>query len=446
MAHKQVRITGARVWDIRHPTALSLNGSDPFHVAPCYSAAYLVLETDAGLNGVALVFTIGAGTEVQVKAVESLLPLVQGLSLEEFTKEPGAFWRRLNNHHQRRWLGDGVQRMAFGCLVNALWDLWAKAEGKPLWKLLVELTPEQVVEAIDWRYLTDALEPEAALDMLRDQLRFRMARQNALGYRGPRAYCTAAWTHLQDEEMSARVKAAVAQGISDIKAKVGLSLEDDRRRLEIIRRLLGRDGIIRVDSNQLFGVPDGIEYMTQLAEFGITWWEEPTHPSDILGYKAIKDALAPHRIGLACGEHCPNMVVFKQLMACGAIDYCQIDATRMGGVNEVLAVILLAAKFGIPVCPHGGGIGLCNMIPHFAIWDEIAVSGPNPKRVVEYIDFLHGGHVFVAPVVVKNGHYVLPQAPGWGIEMQPEFLAQHRFPNGVAWNGNHHVTEVGYKF
>ena len=427
-------ITACRVVDVRYPTSDTLKGSDPFHKKPDYSAPYIELLTDdPALKGVALVFTIGAGTDWIVYGINDLATLLVGLNIGEFSADPGRTHRRLLDHHQLRWLGDGgVFSMAVGGVMNALWDLAAKVEGLPMWRYLSMLPPERIVGAINWRHIRDALTPEEALAMLRKSAGERRARIEEFAGRGPEAYSTAAWSGLTDAQVREACRVAVQeQGMRSVKAKVGIDLADDRRRLQLMRDAVGPNVDLRVDANQIWDVNQAIAWMSELGEFGLRWIEEPTHPDDVLGYKKIRTALAPYGIGVAGGEHTKNPVLFKQLFQHEAIDYCQVDASRMSGLNDVLAVILMAEKYGVPVCPHGGGIGLCNYIQHLGAWDQIAVSGSRENRVVEWIDFL--GEAMEYPVQVRDGYYVLPEAPGWGIELRPEFVERYEFPTGPTW-------------
>lgn len=428
------RIDRVEVTDLRVPTSDTLLGSDPFHKKPNYSTVLTVLTTDDGLAGTSVNFTAGAGNDWIAYGVKDLGQLVQGLDLDEFAADPGVFYRLLVDHHQLRWLADGVARMAIGSLVNALWDLWAQKEGKPLWKLLVDLEPERVVACIDWRYLRDALTPEEALEILQNGQAGRQERQERFARRGPKAYSTAGWLGLTDEQIAETIGQMKAVGFDCFKMKVGQDLDHDRERLAFIRRTIGPDALMMLDANQIWGVDEAIAYMEQLVEFRPHWIEEPTARDDVAGYQQIANALAPHGIGVACGEQVPSPVIFKQLLQSGAIRFCQIDATRLAGVNDVLAVILMAAKYKTLVCPHGGGIGLCNMICHYALWDQIAVAAHSDGQVVEYLNFLQDG-VFVHPIQVADGAYVTPTRPGWSLAMEPDFVAEHTYPQGKVWQG-----------
>ena len=427
-------IVGLEARDVRFPTSRWLDGSDAMHTDPDYSAAYVVLHTDAagGLDGHGLTFTSGRGTEVCVAAVRALEPLVVGRSLEQILGDMSGFWRSLVSDTQLRWLGPekGVIHLATAAVVNAVWDLWAKREGKPMWKLLADLTPEELVGCVDFRYIDDALSPQEAIDLLRGARRGREEREAEMIRDGYPAYTTSAgWLGYTDEKVEALVRASVADGFAHVKMKVGADLEDDDRRASLIRRALGPDGVLMMDANQVWGVDEAIEAMTRLGVHDPWWIEEPTSPDDILGHARIRREIAPIRV--ATGEHVQNRVVFKQLFQAEAIDVCQLDACRIGGVNEAIAILLLAAKFGIPVCPHAGGVGLCEYVQHLALFDYIAVSGSLENRVVEWVDHLH--EHFRYPAVVREGRYVVPRDPGYSVEMLPESLDEYEFPHGIAW-------------
>ena len=434
MPNARTRIVSLEARDIRFPTSLSLDGSDAMHPSPDYSCAYAVLHTDSpdGLEGHGLTFTNGRGTEVVVAAVRALEHVVVGRTLEEVTADLRGFWRSLASEGQLRWLGPekGVIHLATAAVVNAVWDLWAKSEQKPLYRLLVDLSPEQLVSAIDFRYIEDALTPQEALALLlerrngRDE---RLAEMESIGY--PAYTTSAGWLGYGDAKIATLVREAVAAGFTHVKMKVGRDLEADARRAELIRASLGPEGVLMMDANQYWGVDEAIAAMHVLARYEPWWIEEPTSPDDILGHARIRREIAPVRV--ATGEHVQNRVVFKQLFQADAVDVCQLDACRIGGVNEALAVLLLAAKFGIPVCPHAGGVGLCEYVQHLAIFDYVAVSASLQDRVVEWVDHLH--EHFRNPAVVRNGHYVAPTAPGYSVEMLPESLARYEFPNGLAW-------------
>lgn len=435
------RITDLEVLDVRFPTSRERDGSDAMNTDPDYSAAYVILATDGpdGLKGHGLTFTTGRGTEVVVAAVMALRHLVVGQAVEDFTGSPGAFWRHLTGDSQLRWLGPekGVIHLATAAIVNALWDLWAKLERKPLWKLLSDLSPEQTVELVDWRYLADALRPEEARDMLERLVPTRAAREAEIMASGYPAYTTSAgWMGYPDAKVRSLCQEGVAAGWSSFKVKVGADLDDDRRRCSIVRAEIGPDLSLMIDANQRWDVPQAIEWVKALAPCDPLWIEEPTSPDDILGHAAIARALAPFGIGVATGEHCHNRVMFKQLLQARAISYCQIDACRLGGVNEVVAVLLLAARFGVPVCPHAGGVGLCEYVQHDSIFDFICVTGSRKGRMIEYVDHLH--EHFVDPCVIRRGRYQVPTAPGTSIAMKPDSLEAHLFPSGEAWREIHH--------
>jgi L-fuconate dehydratase len=428
-----ITITEAIARDIRFPTSQDLSGSDAMNEAPDYSAAYVILKTDTDLEGHGLTFTIGRGNELCVAAINSLAPLVVGRILESFTENMGAFWRHVTGDSQLRWVGPekGVIHLATAAVVNAVWDLYAKAKGKPLWKLLVDMSPEKLVSCVDFRYITDALTPEEALEILRKNEPTKAKREQEMLTDGFPAYTTSAgWLGYPDEKIRQLSREAVAEGWGHIKIKVGRDVEDDARRASIIREEIGPDRKLMMDANQVWEVDEAIANMKRLAEFDPWWIEEPTNPDDVLGHARVARAVAP--IGVATGEHCQNRVVFKQLMQADAISFCQIDSCRLGGVNEVIAVLLLAAKFGVPVCPHAGGVGLCEYVQHLSIFDYIAVGATLENRILEYVDHLH--EHFLDPVRIKDGRYVPPERPGYSIEMYPESLEEFEFPTGSAWS------------
>ncbi len=425
-------ITGATIRDIRFPTSKELDGSDAMNPDPDYSAVYVTLETDGELEGHGLTFTIGRGNDLCAKAVELLFPFVVGKTIESIHGDMAGFWREITGDSQLRWVGPekGVIHMATAAVVNAVWDLLGKQQQKPLWKLLVDMTPEELVNCIDFRYISDALSPEQATEMLAAQQATRAEREAELIDRGYPAYTTSAgWLGYSDEKLRQLCQDSLSQGWSHFKVKVGQSVEDDVRRLRVIREEIGWERKLMLDANQVWDVDEAIDYMQQLAEFKPWWIEEPTSPDDVLGHAAIAKAVKP--IGVATGEACQNRIIFKQLMQANAISFCQIDSCRMGGVNEVLAVILMAAKFGIPVCPHAGGVGLCEYVQHLAMFDYICVSGSLENRLVEYVDHLH--EHFYHPVIMKDGRYMPPTNPGYSISMREESLDEFEYPNGKAW-------------
>ncbi|MDB5059403.1 MAG: Mandelate racemase/muconate lactonizing protein, partial [Chloroflexi bacterium] len=386
-----ITITSVKALDIRFPTSRTLDGSDATNRDPDYSAAYVILGTDSpqGLEGHGLTFTIGRGTEICVAAIRALAPRVIGRTLESFSANMGEMWRHVTGDSQLRWIGPekGAIHLATAAIVNAIWDLYAKAEKKPLWKLLADMSPEQIVSCIDFQYITDAITPAEALTMLKNLAPTRSSREDYLRKNGYPAYTTSAgWLGYSDEKMRALLRESVAKGWTHFKLKVGIDLEDDLRRARLMRQEIGPDRYLMVDANQAWDVDEAIANMGVLAQLSPLWIEEPTSPDDVLGHARIARAIAP--IGVATGEHAQNRVIFKQLLQANAIAYCQIDCCRLGGVNEVLAVLLMAAKFGVPVCPHAGGVGLCEYVQHVAMFDYIAVSGSLENRIVEYVDHL----------------------------------------------------------
>ena len=428
-------ITRLSVRDIRFPTSRALDGSDAMNAAPDYSATYVVLHTDSAkpLEGHGLTFTIGRGNELCVAAVRALESFVVGRTLEEITADMGAFWREITTgDSQLRWVGPdkGVIHLATAAIVNAVWDLWGKAEGKPVWKLLADMTPEALVRCLDFRFVSDVLTPEEALALLRRNWATRGEREAHLLAKGYPAYTTSAgWLGYPEDKVRRLAREGVAEGWTHFKQKVGGDIEEDIRRARILREEIGWERTLMMDANQVWEVDEAVANMRRLAAFDPWWIEEPTSPDDILGHAEIRRRVAP--IGVATGEHCHNRVMFKQLLQAGAIDFCQVDAARLGGLNEVLLVVLMAAKFGVPVCPHAGGVGLCEYVQHISMFDYIAVSASLDRRVLEYVDHLH--EHFLDPVLIKDGRYMPPQRPGYSIEMHADSLAQHQYPDGAAW-------------
>jgi L-fuconate dehydratase len=430
-----ITITRVEGIDVRFPTSLTLDGSDAMNPAPDYSAAYVVLHTDhaEGLAGHGFTFTIGRGTELCVAAIEVLAEGLVGVRARDLFDDLGGFWRGLVGDSQLRWLGPekGVIHLAAAAVVNAVWDLHAKLEGKPLWQVLTDMTPEQIVSLVDFRYLIDDLTPGQALEILRAQAPSRGQRESELLAAGYPAYTSSAgWLGYDDDKLERLCREAVAAGFRHLKLKVGINLDDDIRRCAIARRIIGPERHLMIDANQIWSVPDAIDWIGALAGFDPWWVEEPTSPDDVLGHAAIARAISPIRV--ATGEHVHNRVMFKQLMQAGAISVCQVDACRLAGVNEVVAVLLLAAKHGIPVCPHAGGVGLCELVVHLSAFDYIAVSGRLDDRVIEYVDHLH--EHFTEPVVIRDGRYLLPRRSGYA-SMVPGSLAAYHFPDGPAWPG-----------
>lgn len=440
------KILRAVTRDIRFPTSRTQDGSDAMNRDPDYSAAYVVLQTDHpdGLSGHGLTFTIGRGTELCVEAIDLLSTHVVGRTVEDLVADMAGFWRELVADSQLRWLGPekGVVHLATAALVNAVWDLYAKLEGKPLWKLLADLSPEQLVACIDFRYIDDVISREEATELLRRRLPGRAQREAEMLRDGFPAYTTSAgWIGYSDEKIKRLAQQAMADGFTHLKLKVGGDPASDLRRARILRETIGPDRRLMLDANQVWGVDEAIAAVHAFAPVKPWWIEEPTSPDDILGHQRIRDAIKP--IGVATGEHVHNRVMFKQLMQAGAIDFCQVDSCRLGGVNEVLSVLLLAAKFGVPVCPHAGGVGLCEYVQHIAIFDYIAVSGTLENRTCEFVDHLH--EHFVHPVHVRDGHYRAPEEPGYSAEIKSSSLAHFSYPDGGAWRGPEHPMPEGAK-
>lgn len=428
------KITAVVTHDVRFPTSLSQAGSDAMNKDGDYSAAYVVLETDdPALSGFGFTFTIGRGNDLCVEAArQRALPLV-GRDVDELVRDLGDTYRSLASDSQLRWLGPekGVVHLAMAAVMNALWDLAARVADKPLWRLLSDMSPEELVEVADLRYLSDALTRDEAIAMLRNlepTRAQRVAHLESIG--GYPCYTTSAgWLGYSDEKLRLLLQEAVDEGYRHIKLKVGADREDDIRRLRIAREVIGWDANLMVDANQVWDVPQAIEWMRDLAEFKPLWIEEPTSPDDVLGHAAIRDAISP--IGVASGEHGMNRVLFKQMFQAQAIDFCQLDAARLASVNEIIAVYLLAMKFGVPVCPHAGGVGLCELVQHLSIFDYVCVSGSLDGRVTEYVDHLH--EHFVDPCIVDNGAYLLPSLPGYSAEIHVESIADYSYPDGRYW-------------
>jgi L-fuconate dehydratase len=426
------RIISLETADVRFPTSLSLDGSDAMNPDPDYSAAYVRLHTDAGDGhvGHGFVFTIGRGNDVQVAAIEALAGHLVGRDAEELLADMGGTWRELVHDSQLRWLGPekGVMHMAIGAVVNALWDLRAKREGRPLWQVLAAMTPEELVDLVDFRYLTDALTRDEALQILRAAEPGRAEREARLLAEGYPGYTTTpGWLGYDDEKLARLCREAVEEGFSQIKLKVGADLADDVRRLGIAREVVGPDVRIAVDANQRWDVADAVSWVKELTSFDLAWVEEPTSPDDVLGHAAIARGIAP--VPVATGEHMANRVMFKQFLQVEALQVLQLDATRVAGVNENVAILLLAAKFGVPVCPHAGGVGLCELVQHLSMFDYVAVSGGVEDRVIEYVDHLH--EHFVDPVVIRDGNYVAPTTPGFSATMRPGSLSVYTVGHGT---------------
>lgn len=429
------RIIALQVEDIRFPTSQHLDGSDAMNPDPDYSAAYVILKTDnPQLTGHGLTFTIGRGNDICCAAIRALEHLIVGVSLEEIAANMGAFWRNFTSDSQLRWIGPdkGAIHLATGAVVNAVWDLWAKAQGKPVWRLVADMSPEELVRCIDFRYITDCITPEEALALLKSRSEGKARRLENLLEHGYPCYTTSAgWLGYDDEKLRRLCQEAVAAGFSHIKLKVGRDIEDDIRRVRIAREAIGPDRNLMIDANQVWEVNDAVEWVKKLA-FANPWFiEEPTSPDDIEGHRRIREGVAPVKV--ATGEMCQNRIMFKQFIMRGAIDVVQIDACRLGGVNEVLAVMLMAAKYNLPVCPHAGGVGLCEYVQHLSMIDYLCIAGTHEGRVIEYVDHLHDH--FLNPCDIRGAAYMPPQAPGYSIEMYSASIEQYRYRGGV--NGSH---------
>ncbi|WP_010463968.1 L-fuconate dehydratase [Acidovorax radicis] len=421
-------IRSMRVLDVRFPTSAHLDGSDAMNPDPDYSAAYVVLETDQpGLEGHGLTFTIGRGNEICCAAIRAMEHLVVGLDLAWIAEDMGRFWRHVTSDSQLRWIGPdkGAIHLATGAVVNAAWDLWAKSEGKPVWQLVADLSPEELVRLIDFRYITDCITPDEALALLRERAVGQAERRADLLAHGYPSYTTSAgWLGYDDAKLRRLAQEAVDAGFTHIKLKVGRDLQDDIRRVRVAREVLGPDRKLMIDANQVWEVGQAIDWLQELA-FAKPWFiEEPTSPDDIEGHRRIREAVKDS-MQVATGEMCQNRIMFKQLIMRGAIDVVQIDACRLGGVNEVLAVMLMAAKYGLKVCPHAGGVGLCEYVQHLSMIDYLCIAGTKEGRVIEYVDHLH--EHFVDPCVMRGAAYMPPQRPGYSIEMKPESLAQYQY-------------------
>ncbi len=431
----EIVITGARVIDLRFPTSLEHIGSDAVNKDPDYSAAYCILETSAGVEGHGLTFTLGRGTDLVVQALNYLTRYVVNRSLSSLTEDMCAFSRQLTDDSQFRWLGPekGVIHLATGALINAVWDLYARVEKKPLWQLLIDLEPEQLIKAVDFRYIDDALTPAEALGILEKAKDGREERLALLKETGYPAYTTSVgWFGYSEDKIRRLSKEALEEGWTHFKLKVGGDPADDLRRGHIVRDEIGWENKLMVDANQKWGVLEAIDRTRQLAELKPWWMEEPTSPDDILGHARIRREVPQVRI--ATGEHCHNRVMFKQLLQAEAIDVVQLDSCRVGGVNENLAILLMAAKFNKPVCPHAGGVGLCEYVQHLSMFDYLAVSATLKDRVIEFVDHLH--EHFITPVRIRNGHYQVPTDPGYSIEVRKESLTRFAYPDGEVWSNS----------
>lgn len=431
---QNLKIISINVQDIRFPTSLSAHGSDAMHTNPDYSCVYVTIQLQNGMEGNGMTFTLGKGNEIVVQAVESLKEIALGVVVTDIYKDFAGFWRSLTSDSQLRWVGPekGVVHLATSAIINALWDLWAKLLQKPVWKLLVDLSPEQLVSVIDFRYLSNVLTKEEAIELLkrgRGEMENRIEHLEKNGYP---AYTTqAGWIGLTDQEVSESAKKYLNLGFNSFKVKVGKNLYEDVKRLEIIRHAIGWKNKLMVDANQVWEVQEAIDWMTQLAVYKPLWIEEPTSPDDVLGHAAIAKALKPLGIGVATGEMCCNRVLFKQFLQAEGMEFCQIDSARIGGINEVLSVYLMAKKFGVKVCPHAGGVGLCEMVQHLQMWDYVALSGTQEDRMIEFVDEHH--EYFENPLIIKNGHYMAPKTPGYSTTLKQEVILKYSYPHGSEW-------------
>ena len=428
-----IKINDIIIRDIRFPTSKSFDGSDAMNVDPDYSAAHVTLKTNKlGLEGYGLTFTIGRGNEVCVAAIEALSYLVKGLTLEEIITDMGKFAGYMESDSQLAWLGPqkGLIHIASAAIINAVWDLWARLEKKPLWKLVTDLPAKEIVKCVDFKNITDVITSEEAVEMLTRLSSTKDQRIKKLIEEGYPAYSTSAgWLGYDDKKLSEISKNLMIEGWKAIKIKVGKNLQDDLRRIKIVRNIIGPNKKIMIDANQVWSVNQAIEYLNHFKEFNIHWIEEPTHPDDIIGHSKIRESVNPMKI--ATGEHCHNKIMFKQLMQSKAIDFCQIDSCRLAGFNENLAVMIMASKFNIPVCPHAGGVGLCEYVQHLSMIDFIAISGSMNNRMTEYVDCLRD--YFTNPAKIKNGRYVIPYNDGYTVQMKESTLEDYSFPTGSIW-------------
>jgi len=428
------KIVELTVNDIRFPTSLESDGSDAIHPDPDYSAVYVRLRTEGGAEGHGIAFTLGRGNEIVCHCVDSLRFLVIGKPLNEIFDNMGAWLYRVNNEGQMRWLGPekGVVAMAVAGIVNSLWDLRGRIEGKPVWKLLVDMSPQQLVSLVDFTYIEDCVTREEALHLLTKSHHLKASREQDLVKSGLPAYTTAAgWLGYSQEKIVKLSKQFMADGFNDFKLKVGSDVEDDIRRCSIMRETIGWHRKLMVDANQKWGVQQAIDWMRKLEEFKIHWIEEPTSADDVLAHRTISQALKSSGVGVATGECCQNRVMFKQFLMSGGMQFCQIDSARMTGLNEVLAVYLMASKVGVPVCPHAGGVGLCNMVPHLQAWDYISLTGSTEGRLVEWVDHLH--QHFEEPPRVSRARYVIPDTPGYSTKFKAESVEDYLYPDGRVW-------------
>ncbi|UHS62622.1 L-fuconate dehydratase [Agrobacterium vaccinii] len=421
------KITDLRVFDLRFPTSQSLDGSDAMNPDPDYSAAYVILDTDDDdLKGHGLTFTIGRGNDICCMAIKAMRHLVVGTELSTVLENPGKYWRHLTSDSQLRWIGPdkGAMHLATGAVVNAVWDLLAKKAGKPVWQLVADMSPEQIADIVDYRYLTDVLTRDDALAILKKAESGKAERIEILKSEGYACYTTSAgWLGYSDEKLRRLCQEAIDAGFNHVKMKVGRDLEDDIRRLTIAREVIGPDRYLMIDANQVWEVDQAVEWVNKLAFAKPFFIEEPTSPDDIAGHRKIREAIGSVKV--ATGEMCQNRIMFKQFIAEGAIDVVQIDSCRMGGLNEVLAVLLIAAKYDLPVWPHAGGVGLCEYVQHLSMIDYLVVSGTKEGRVIEYVDHLH--EHFIEPCDIRDAAYMPPTMPGFSIEMNPESIEAYTF-------------------
>ncbi|RVE48133.1 hypothetical protein evm_007193 [Chilo suppressalis] len=431
---KGLKIISVEVKDVRFPTSLGGHGSDALHTDPNYSCAYVTTSTEDGRSGYGLTFTCGRGTEVVVLAVRTLRRYVLGKNAADIFADYASFWRTITNESQLRWIGPekGVSHLAAAALLNSLWDLWARIENKPLWRLLVDMEPEELVSTIDFRYITDVITKEEAIQLLKTKKVGKEERIKLLMEKGYPAYTTqVGWMGYTDEMVEQLCQKYLKLGFRHFKVKVGVSVEDDLRRCWAVRKQIGDDNVLMVDANQAWSVNEAIEWMIKLAPLKPLWIEEPTSPDDVLGHATIAKALKPYGIGVATGEMCANRVMFKQFLQAGGMQYCQIDSARIGGVNEILAVYLMAEKLKVKVCPHAGGVGLCEMVQHLQFWEYASVSGTMEDRLIEYVDQQH--EHFYDPCVVDNARYRAPKMPGYSTQFLPGTLEKYSYPNGSEW-------------
>lgn len=431
---ENTKIISLNVKDIRFPTSLQYHGSDAMHTDPDYSCAYVTIKTADNKEGNGLTFTCGRGTEIIVACVKSMSHLIVGKFAADIFGDFGTFWRSITSESQLRWIGPekGVIHLATAAIINSLWDLWAKLVDKPLWQLLYEMEPEQLISAMDFRYVTDVLTKDEALQMLKDLKKGHEDRLNHLKENGYPAYTTQiGWLGYSDDVLIKQCEKYMSLGFQAFKVKVGSNLQRDIERLKLVRSIIGWNNLLMIDANQVWDVNQAIEWLHHLAQFKVTWIEEPTSPDDILGHARIAEAMRPLGMGVATGEMCANRVMFKQLMQANAIQYCQIDAARVGGINELLVVYMMAHKFGVKVCPHAGGIGLCEMVQHLQMWDYLSLSGTDEGRYIEYVDEQH--EHFTTPLEIYKGRYQMPTAPGYSTTLKTKAIDKFSYPLGTEW-------------